>query len=73
MKITESFFPSLSLSELFSSLGGVLGLWLGLGVMQLLEYGAKCADKLKKLISNGKQIYKHKATQDPNAPPPERP
>ena len=57
MKITESFFPSLSLSELFSSLGGVLGLWLGLGVMQLLEYGAKCADKLKKLRCAKLQLF----------------
>ena len=35
--ITESFYAPLSLAELFSSLGGALGLWLGLGVIQIVE------------------------------------
>ena len=27
-----------SLSELFSALGGALGLWLGVGMMQIIEH-----------------------------------
>ena len=37
--ITKQFYPPLSVMTLFSSLGGVLGLWLGMGMMQLLDYG----------------------------------
>ena len=35
-EITESFYPEFSLEEFFTSMGGAMGLWLGLGVMQLL-------------------------------------
>ena len=49
VEITESFFPSLSISELFSNLGGVFGLWLGVGVMQLLEYGEHISRILKNI------------------------
>ena len=41
--ITESFYPELSYTELFSSLGGTLGFWLGIGIMQILEYGFNIA------------------------------
>ena len=51
VEITESFFPSLSISELFSNLGGVFGLWLGVGVMQLLEYGEHISRVLKNIKS----------------------
>ena len=37
--ITKSFYPPLSVMTLFSSLGGVMGLWLGMGIMQILDYG----------------------------------
>ena len=40
VKVTESFFESVSIPEIFSAIGGTLGLWLGVGVMQILEYGA---------------------------------
>ena len=33
--ITEYFYPSLSLSMLCADLGGSLGLWLGVGLLQL--------------------------------------
>ena len=35
VEITEAFYPSLSISELFSDLGGTLGLWLGVGLLQI--------------------------------------
>ena len=44
---TESFFPSLSMSNLFSQIGGALGLWLGIGVLQITEYGSFLANLLK--------------------------
>ena len=33
--VTESSFPSLSLSTLMAQVGGSLGLWLGLGIIQI--------------------------------------
>ena len=35
VRVTESFYPSQSISTLFVDLGGSLGLWLGLGILQL--------------------------------------
>ena len=35
--VTENFIPEFSVVTLFSGLGGSLGLWLGLGVLQLLQ------------------------------------
>ena len=37
--VTESFYPKMSTSELFSNLGGVLGLWLGVGMIQIVDQG----------------------------------
>ena len=33
--VTEYFYPEFSFSDFLSSMGGALGLWLGLGVLQL--------------------------------------
>ena len=35
--VTTNFYPKFSLVEALASLGGSLGLWLGLGVLQLLQ------------------------------------
>ena len=43
VEITESFYPELSYTELFSSLGGTLGFWLGIGILQIIEYGLNIA------------------------------
>ena len=42
--ITESFYPDFERTEFLSKTGGAVGLWLGLGLVQLVEYvmiGAK--------------------------------
>ena len=37
--ITKSEYAPLSISELFSTLGGVIGLWLGVGMLQIVDHG----------------------------------
>ena len=44
----ESYFPEFSISAFFADLGGSLGLWLGLGAVQLLS---SVADFLKTMKS----------------------
>ena len=36
--VTNNFYPKFSFVEVLASLGGSLGLWLGLGVLQLLQH-----------------------------------
>ena len=40
--VTHNFYPKFSLVEALASLGGSLGLWLGLGVLQLLQLLITC-------------------------------
>ena len=47
VEVTEYYFPEFSLSNFLSNLGGILGLWLGVGVMQLGGYGALLAGHFK--------------------------
>ena len=35
--ITELFYPKPSLSAMLSNFGGILGLWLGLGILQIMD------------------------------------
>lgn len=37
--VTESYIPEFSVSVFLAELGGSLGLWLGVGVVQLLNIG----------------------------------
>ena len=36
--VTESFYPDFSPLSFITMMGGALGLWLGLGAVQLMEY-----------------------------------
>ena len=36
--ITESFYPKFKLPKFLSDTGGAVGLWLGLGMVQLIQY-----------------------------------
>ena len=45
--VTEHFIPEFSLSSFFADLGGSLGLWLGLGAVQILSNGIGLAMWLK--------------------------
>ena len=36
--ITEAFYPEFDLQEFLSNTGGAVGLWLGLGMVQLVQY-----------------------------------
>ena len=47
MKVTEFFYPDVSFGELLSSFGGVLGLWLGVGMMQVVDHGFKITSYLR--------------------------
>ena len=39
VKVTEHFIPEFSVSTFLAGLGGSLGLWLGVGLVQLLSMG----------------------------------
>ena len=45
--ITEAFYPNFNLQEFLSKTGGAIGLWLGLGMVQLVQYMVTGAKMLK--------------------------
>ena len=49
--VTKSFYPPLSFTTLFTQLGGSLGLWLGIGMMQMCISLTQIIFKLRKLVS----------------------
>ena len=52
VSVTEYFFPDFSFSEFLSSMGGAMGLWLGLGVLQLTTTIATIFKWIKSLYSS---------------------
>lgn len=48
----ESYFPEFSLSGFLADLGGSLGLWLGLGAVQLLSSVADIISIMKSNVKN---------------------
>ena len=56
--ITKSEFAPLSISELFSTLGGVIGLWLGVGMLQIVDHGMILAKICSQFtIKESKSLY----------------
>ena len=41
--VTKSFYPPIAISDLLASIGGALGLWLGVGILQILFNGLNYA------------------------------
>ena len=58
--VRKSFYNSLSYSELFSALGGTLGLWLGVGIMQIIEHLANC----RNIVNNVIKVHWIKVNKD---------
>ncbi len=56
VEITESYFPDFSLSGFLADCGGSLGLWMGLGAVQLISNAE--ADLFSMMKSNNKN-YGH--------------
>ena len=56
--ITKSEFAPLSISELFATLGGVIGLWLGVGMLQIVDHGIILAKICSQFtIKESKNLY----------------
>ena len=53
--ITEYFIPEFSVSSFFADLGGSLGFWLGLGLLQLLYYAVDTIDCIKVSLKSNKK------------------
>ena len=51
--VTTTFYPKFSLSELLASLGGSMGLWLGLGVLQLVQTMAGVVPAVENIQNRG--------------------
>ena len=51
VEITEYKYASLNFTKLCAEIGGALGLWLGLGIIQLFHEGLDLAKKLQQMIN----------------------
>ena len=47
---TEYYFPKFSVVDFLANLGGSLGLWLGVGIIQIGVYVIEFMDKLKTIM-----------------------
>ena len=55
--VTEYFYPNFSLTQFFSSMGGALGLWLGVGVLQMGDFSLKMIKFFKKFFFKPRYFY----------------
>ena len=51
VEITEYKYASLNFTKLCAEIGGALGLWLGLGIIQLFHEGLDLVKKLQQMIN----------------------
>ena len=56
VEVLEYFYPEFSISTFLSNLGGTLGLWLGVGVLQVGGYGALLLGHFKSPVERLKSI-----------------
>ena len=47
VQITKYFYPSLSVAKLLSDLGGSLGLWLGVGILQICLLSSELIERVQ--------------------------
>ena len=50
VEVTESYIPEFSVASFFADLGGSLGLWLGVGAVQLFINGFGIVSHLQYVI-----------------------
>ena len=52
--VTESFYPSFSLLEFLTMMGGAVGLWLGIGVVQMVHLSVAWATWIRSSLYSTK-------------------
>ena len=50
VEITEYKYASLNFTKLCAEIGGALGLWLGLGIIQLFQEGLGVVRRIQQMI-----------------------
>ena len=50
VEITEYYYPEFSMTESLSRVGGILGLWLGLGILQIGGLGIQLFSRTKQFL-----------------------
>ena len=50
--ITESYYPEINFGIMFSEFGGVLGFWLGVGVLQIGEHLSLAFARIRSVLTN---------------------
>ena len=48
--ITESFYPPASIPNFMAEIGGILGLWLGIGTLQIFLHAFEFVDFLRSIL-----------------------
>ena len=48
--VTESFYPPASIPTFMAEIGGILGLWLGVGTLQMFLYFLEFLDFTKEFV-----------------------